>query len=391
MGLFSRRRPNVRRLARRGDVAGLIRALEHTDIVLDRQGRPWDVGGLVRRDAVEALAGRDDPAALEALIGRLSDEDESVRLAAIGAIRHRPDGQVIRALAGGVGSWPSPEGDGSRAEALDALLEIGHPRTLELLVVAMVRRAGGRPLDESDASSLRTVQAHHGETVREVTWRLIAPLTDDRVEVEDRAETMLTWLEPHSLEPLVAALDRPQVRCRAARALGTLRDNRAVGPLVDTIFDQDPTVRRTVARALGEIKDPSAAGVLLRSSRDPDYGVRDAAIGALDQLGAAAVMVAVAELGTAIPAPPEQRLLEEPRSVDARGSVAAGSPDAELATAETEAEAEPAGGVADASAFETSDDGESAPVSSHETSGNAEPPPGTPHRLLTVFRCGRSH
>jgi hypothetical protein len=227
--------------------------------------------------------------------------------------------------------------------------------------------------------------------VREVTWRLIAPLTDDRVEVEDRAETMLTWLEPHSLEPLVAALDRPQVRCRAARALGTLRDNRAVGPLVDTIFDQDPTVRRTVARALGEIKDPSAAGVLLRSSRDPDYGVRDAAIGALDQLGAAAVMVAVAELGTAIAAPQEQRLLEEPRSVDARGSVAAGSPDAELATAETEAEAEPAGGVADASAFETSDDGESAPVSSHETSGNAEPPPGTPHRLLTVFRCGRSH
>jgi HEAT repeat protein len=300
MGLFSRRRPNVRRLARRGDLGGLIHALEHVEVVRDREGSYLDVGGLVRRDAVVALADRDEPSVRQALIERLSDEDESVRLETIRALRKWPDEPVARAFAGGVGSWPSPEGDGSRDEALAALLDIGHPRTLELLVVAMVRGERGSPLHETDASSLRAVRAHHGEDARDVTWSLVAALNDERVEVRDRAETVLIWLEPDSVEPLVAALDRPEVRCRAARALGDLRDSRAVGPLVDTIFDQDPTVRRTVARALGQIKDPSAAGVLLRSSRDPDYGVRSAAIGALEELGAAAVMVAIAEFGAAI-------------------------------------------------------------------------------------------
>ena len=275
----------------------------------------------MRRDAVEALAVSRHPDVLAGLVGRLSDEHEAVRLAAIRALRGRREDRVVRALVGGVGSWPSPEGDASRAEALSALLEIGDPRTLELLVFALVQREGDRPLDEDDASSLNAVLTMNGEGAGGVAWRLVPPLGHDRHAVRDRAETVLTWLETSSVEPLVAALDRPDVRGRAAKVLGELRDNRAVGPLSDMVFDHDPLVRRTVARALGEIKDVSAAGVLLRCSRDPDYGVRDAAIRALNELGTAGMVAAVAELGQSLGA--SAGLLEAP-SVGESEAITAG-------------------------------------------------------------------
>jgi len=310
MGLFSRRRPDVRRLTRKGDVAGLVAALEHTDQVLDRGGRRVDVGASVRRDAAEALGDHDDPLVVRGLVGRLSDENEAVRLAAIRALRWRPEDDVVLALAGGVGSWPSPEGDGSRAEALDALLEIRDPRTLELLVVSIVQRASDRPLGPSDASSLTAVLEMNGDDAGRVAWRLVPPLGHERMEVQDRAETVLTWLGSPSVEPLIAALERPDVRRRAAKVLGELRDSRAVEPLVEMAFDHEVVVRRTVAGSLGLIKDPSAAPVLLRSSRDTDYGVRDAALRALNELGAAAVVLAVAQLQQSLIAGDEHRMLE---------------------------------------------------------------------------------
>jgi len=277
-------------------VAGLTGALEHSDFVFDRQGGRVDLGAPVRRDAVDALADQTDPQVIADLVKRLSDEHEAVRLSAIRALRGRHEDQVVRALAGGAASWPVPEGNASRTEALGALLDIDDPRTLELLVIAMVHRDGDRPLGEVDEGVLGAVLATDGDTAGDVAWRVVPALSHDRVEVRLRAETMLGWLAPHSVEPLVAALERPEMRGRAAQVLGEVRDSRAVGPLIDMVFDHDPAVRRTVVRALGQIKDPSAALVLLRSSRDPDYGVRSAALGALDELGTAGVMMAIAEL-----------------------------------------------------------------------------------------------
>jgi len=305
MRIFSRRAPNVRRLTRKGDLGGLVRALEHTDTVVDRRGQEWDLGARVRRDATEVLAEYDDPGVGPALVGRLSDENESVRLAAIRGLRGRQDDDVVRALVGGVGSWPSPEGDGSRSEALAALLEIGDPRTLELLAVTMVQRDDDRPLEHVDFSSLDAVLAMSDSHADGVVWRLIPPLGHARVEVSDRAEALLHWLGARSVDPLIAALERPDSRSRAAAMLGRLGDRRAVGPLVDMAFDRDRGVRVTVANALGQIREPTAAAVLLRASRDPSYEVRSAALGALDELGTAAVIVGIAQLrrqlGTAAP------------------------------------------------------------------------------------------
>lgn len=59
--------PNVSKLAAKGDLKGLIKALGYQ--------RDW----LVRRQAVEALKAIGDTRAIEALVGALGDSNSTVR------------------------------------------------------------------------------------------------------------------------------------------------------------------------------------------------------------------------------------------------------------------------------------------------------------------------
>lgn len=76
----------------------------------------------------------------------------------------------------------------------------------------------------------------------------------------------------------------PAVRREAAKALGFLKDPRAVPPLLKALSDSDLNVRFYAAYALGEIKDARAATALLQALRDPEYCVRDQAAWALREL-----------------------------------------------------------------------------------------------------------
>ena len=335
MRVVGGRRPNVRRMTRRGDLAGLVEALEYNDPVADRRGHSVDLGVPVRMAAVEALAQSTHPDAVSGLVRALDDDHGGVRSTAIGALRARREDRVTRALVARVASPASPDGEGerSRAEALDALLDTGDPRTPELLVLALVHRDDDGPLDESDASSVAAVLAMSAAAADGVAWRLVPLLGHHRPAVCDRAETCLTWLEGPSVEPLTAALDRPDIRGRAARVLGRLRDNRAVGALTDMVFDHDPAVRCAVVQALGEIKDISAATALLRCSRDDEHGVRVAASRALRGLGAAGTVAAIAELGQSLDAvagPLDGPRADEPEAITSQagvpGSAAGSSP-----------------------------------------------------------------
>ena len=69
-----RRRPNVRKATRRGDAKRLVRALVYYDRLSDSQGRLYDLGAGVRRDAALALASVADTGEVDigaALIGAL--------------------------------------------------------------------------------------------------------------------------------------------------------------------------------------------------------------------------------------------------------------------------------------------------------------------------------
>ncbi len=101
------------------------------------------------------------------------------------------------------------------------------------------------------------------------------------------AEALGALRDERAVEPLLRALEdrRPAVRRAVARALGQLGDARAVGPLLRALEDEDWTVRRATAEALGELGDARAVGPLLRALEDEDWTVRRATAEALGELG----------------------------------------------------------------------------------------------------------
>jgi hypothetical protein len=86
------------------------------------------------------------------------------------------------------------------------------------------------------------------------------------------------------LEGLARALNNPFLANRAARALGEMRDERALEPLIGALQDRNEDVRCEAARALGEIGDPRAEEPLERATRDEYRQVRDSATGAIKRI-----------------------------------------------------------------------------------------------------------
>jgi HEAT repeat protein len=86
--------------------------------------------------------------------------------------------------------------------------------------------------------------------------------------------------QPCDIDSIIEALhhEDPNSRWEAARALGVLRDPRAVEPLLAALSDRDPDVRRKAALSLAKIRDPRALEPLRACSvRDENQVVRWAA------------------------------------------------------------------------------------------------------------------
>jgi len=76
----------------------------------------------------------------------------------------------------------------------------------------------------------------------------------------------------------------PEVRKNAAKALGKIKDPRAVEPLIATLKDKDSDVRWHAARALEKIQDPRAVEPLIATLKDKDSEVRWHAAEALEKI-----------------------------------------------------------------------------------------------------------
>lgn len=92
--------------------------------------------------------------------------------------------------------------------------------------------------------------------------------------------------------------DDEEVRARAARGLGQLRDHRGVPVLGATLADRGevPAVRGEAAEALGVIGRPSSAALLVRALRDEEPDVRGGAATALSMVGGLEVIPALRAL-----------------------------------------------------------------------------------------------
>jgi len=100
---------------------------------------------------------------------------------------------------------------------------------------------------------------------------------------------ILGWLEAkNAVDSLAESLldASPEVRARAAGALGKIKDERAIGKLTELLISEPiPFVRTRVSQALGNIGNPSVLHYLVNILKDPEWWVRVRAVEALEQLG----------------------------------------------------------------------------------------------------------
>jgi HEAT repeat protein len=290
-----RRRPDIRRLARKHDARRLVRALGYHDYLTDRLGRVYDLGASVRRDAALALAQTADTDGIDvesALIDALQDQASEVRGAAASALGTRGDRRAVAPLAQASVTWTGPRQGAARAAAVNALAQFPGGQTTAALVTTIVEGSG--ELEPAKDILGWVIASRNGDGSGPALAAASHALIGGDAAAAERAADILLWLGADGVEPLIGALSQPTARPFAIRALGGSRDVRATHALVGLLSDQDADTRRGAATALGETSDPRAAGPLMQATADPDYGVRVAALQAAQRLGPSRIVSDIA-------------------------------------------------------------------------------------------------
>jgi HEAT repeat protein len=291
MGLFSRRRPRVDRLSRKGDVEGLLRALGYHDRVDTSDGGVVDLGRSIRREAIAALRDIDDERVLAAAREAIDDDDDEVRLEGVAILSERGASDL---LVDSLVRSPSRLSEPVLTELRTALLDFEDPWVGVTFARAFVEQGEDAAIADDQAQFIARLLSRLEKSDREgVARAAAAELAADERERGERAFVLLSCLGETGVEALRGALEKAH-RAEAARALGRLRDSSAMADLVDLLDDEDAAARAAAARALGDIRDPRAVEGLLRASTDEQFVVREASIEALDRLGSAAVAFAIA-------------------------------------------------------------------------------------------------
>lgn len=120
---------------------------------------------------------------------------------------------------------------------------------------------------------------------------LVAVLRDEDRAVREAAIGALTTIGEPSVEVLGACLSDPQLSVQEAASsiLASIGDARVVAPLLKALGSADWIVRMHAAKALGRIKDATAVEALIPFLQDKVKAVRAEATGALAAIGAAAI------------------------------------------------------------------------------------------------------
>lgn len=294
MALFRSAKPNVKALAKRGDVDGLVAAAGFQDLIPAPGDGTLDRGAPVRQDAIMALGALGPEVGPDAVKAALTDPSDEVRVAAIRVLFAREDAVSLAAAL----TWLPADRGHSRPLAIRALVELRRPACAPALTRALVCAPGDGPVGVDEARLLKLLlDADEGTDARgEVVEGLLVALADERDPVAERAEELLAMTAPDSTEGMIAELSAGAAPHRAAAVLGQIKDTRALEPLMEGLLHRDARVRAECAAALGELRDPAAVEALIRASRDPEHRVRAQAGWALDRLGMVALVVGVSTM-----------------------------------------------------------------------------------------------
>ena len=197
----------------------------------------------VRMNAAKALGEIKDERAIEPLGALLNDKDSIVRgyaseiLGKIGeSAPEKLTGKLIEDL--------KDEDPSKRAGAAEALGGIKDARAVEPLIIALK--------DQDQRVRTNAVSTLGKMKDARAVGALIAVLNDPVDEVQIYATLALAKIGDPALEPLIVALkDRnTNVRYRAAKALGAMKDFRAVGPLIGAMKNNWGLPSQEAGRAL---------------------------------------------------------------------------------------------------------------------------------------------
>jgi HEAT repeat protein len=167
-----------------------------------------------------------------------------------------------------------------RVDAAIILLNIQHPRAIEL-IIAILPTVGRQDMLALN-SALGYIRAPY------VVEPSIIALSNPEVNVRTIAIGLLAQSgDKRAVEPLITTLRDASawVRSRAALALGKIGDARAVKPLIAALGDADEEVRRHAAESLGEIGDMHAVESLVAALHDTDIRVVLGVASALARVG----------------------------------------------------------------------------------------------------------
>jgi HEAT repeat protein len=262
---------------------------------------------LVRSGAAAALGLVRDPTTAQRLIDLLNDDSRQVRLAAMTALGNLRAARAIEPLIERLG-----DADKSvRSAAHGALERIGHAAVVplieafahartEVFISGILRVLGVF----RDARALVPIMNHIGHTYMRVR---VAAVDAAVAYGEDAVPYLLDMMVLNAVpvdDMIRDARKNPQKRnrLRTIRALGELKDSRAVSVLKEIGQEHDAEIRQAVeealakigsatwaranaVKALGQIGGESAVTALVRQLKDPNSTVRLRVVRALGGIG----------------------------------------------------------------------------------------------------------
>jgi HEAT repeat protein len=219
-----------------------------------------------------------DPGAVEELVRRLTDGDESTRVHAAEFLGVSGDRLAVEPLIARL----HDEKPSVRAVSASALANLGDRRVVGPLIEALSDPIWGE--------ELRFVAKALGDLGDQTAvGPLISALEHKNGQVRSFAATALARLgDPRAIPPLIDLLEGDGPRGMVALALAEF-GQPAVDPLTKLLRDPDKDVRLFAADALLKIGDPAAADPLSQLLGDEHILVREKAIQGLVKIGPAAV------------------------------------------------------------------------------------------------------
>jgi HEAT repeat protein len=248
----------------------------------------------VRYEAAQKLGASNDNAAVQPLIGALTDDNAKVQYAAVSGLVKLDAAEAASPIidlllnARACRVWDLLKlniGMRLRNGLLDMAGRIEmNPTTMERLSAAI----DGEEYDELQRAFFvrllgRTMQAEHVE-------RLIDMLAQDTVIMQGAAAEALGWLRDERAVPMLLLTlndDDANVREIALEALGRIGHPAALEALMEALHDESEWLRRAAAQALGDLGDPRAMHALTAALQDDSRVVQDAAFESIKRVDSA--------------------------------------------------------------------------------------------------------